>query len=70
MRNFDIWTCGQTTYRLKDTTRRLPDGSYQVLSAEQVFQDYQFSTGQKIALPEPAAILLPATGGPAAADQG
>ena len=51
MRNFDIWTCGQTTYRLKDTTRRLPDGSYQVLSAEQVFHDYQFSIDQKIALP-------------------
>ncbi len=51
MRNFDIWTCGQTTNRLKDTTRKLPDGSYQVLSAEQVFNDYQFSTDQKIALP-------------------
>ncbi|MDO9385202.1 MAG: nitronate monooxygenase [Thiobacillus sp.] len=51
MRNFDCWTCGQTTYRLKDTTRRLPDGSYQVLSAEQVFLDYQFSVDQKIALP-------------------
>jgi nitronate monooxygenase len=51
MRNFDIWTCGQTAWRLKDTTRRLPDGSYQVLSAEQVFHDYQFSVEQKIALP-------------------
>ena len=51
MRNFDIWTCGHYTYRLKDTTRRLPDGSYQVLSAEQVFHDYQFSAEQKIALP-------------------
>jgi nitronate monooxygenase len=51
MRNFDIWTCGQTTNRLKDTTRRLPDGSYQVLSAEQVFHDYQFSTEHQIALP-------------------
>jgi hypothetical protein len=51
MRNFDIWTCGQTTYRLKDTTRRAPDGSYQVLSAEHVFHDYQFSIDQKIALP-------------------
>jgi nitronate monooxygenase len=51
MRNFDIWTCGQTTYRLKDTTRRLPDGSYQILTAEQVFHDYQFSIDQKIALP-------------------
>jgi NAD(P)H-dependent flavin oxidoreductase YrpB (nitropropane dioxygenase family) len=52
MRNFDIWTCGQTTYRLKDTTRRLADGSYQLLTAEQVFHDYQFSTDQKIALPD------------------
>ncbi|MDO9467875.1 MAG: nitronate monooxygenase [Thiobacillus sp.] len=52
MRNFDIWTCGHYTYRLKDTTRRLPDGSYHVLSAEQVFHDYQFSTEQKIALPD------------------
>jgi len=51
MRNFDIWTCGHYTYRLKDTTRRLPDGSYRVLSAEQVFHDYQFSVDQKIALP-------------------
>ena len=51
MRNFDCWTCGQYTYRLKDTTRRLEDGSYQVLSAEHVFQDYRFSVDQKIALP-------------------
>ncbi len=51
MRNFDIWTCGQTTWRLKDTTVRQPDGSYQLLSAEHVFRDYQYSTDQKIALP-------------------
>ncbi|MGA7179370.1 MAG: nitronate monooxygenase [Thiobacillaceae bacterium] len=51
MRNFDIWTCGHYTYRLKDTTTRLADGSYQVLSAERVFHDYQFSTDQNIALP-------------------
>jgi nitronate monooxygenase len=51
MRNFDIWTCGHTAYRLKDTTLRAPDGSYQVLSAEHVFHDYQFSVDQKIALP-------------------
>jgi nitronate monooxygenase len=44
MRNFDIWTCGHYTYRLKDTTHRKPDGSYQLLSAEHVFKDYQFST--------------------------
>lgn len=52
MRNFDCWTCGHYTYRLKDTTRRLPDGSYQMLSAEHVFKDYQFSTDNKIALPD------------------
>ena len=51
MRNFDLWTCGQLTYRLKDTTHRLADGSYQMLSAEHVFHDYQFSTDNKVALP-------------------
>ena len=56
MRNFDIWTCGQTTSRLKDTTRRLDDGSFQLLTAEHVFRDYQFSSDQKIALPEVAAV--------------
>ena len=52
MRNFKCWTCGHYTYRLKDTTRKLADGSYQVLSAEHIFHDYQFSTDNKIALPE------------------
>jgi len=51
MRNFDCWTCGHYTYRLKDTTRQLEDGSYQLLSAEHVFHDYQFSIDNKIALP-------------------
>ncbi|MCL2344700.1 MAG: nitronate monooxygenase [Desulfobulbus sp.] len=52
MRNFEIWTCGQLTWRLKDTSHRLPDGRYQLLTAEHVFKDYQFSTGQQVALPE------------------
>jgi nitronate monooxygenase len=51
MRNYDCWTCGHNTYRLKDTTRRSPDGTYQSLTAEHVFKDYQFSAGNKIALP-------------------
>ncbi len=51
MRNFDCWTCGHYTYRLKDTTRKAPDGSYQLLSAEHIFRDYQFSTDGKIVLP-------------------
>lgn len=53
MRNFDCWTCGHNVYRLKDTTHRNADGSYQLLSAEHVFHDYQFSTDNQIALPQP-----------------
>ncbi len=52
MRNFNLWTCGHYTYRLKDTSRKLEDGSYRLLTAEHVFKDYQFSTDGKIALPE------------------
>ena len=55
MRNFDLWTCGHYTYRLKDTSRKLDDGSYQMLTAEHIFRDYQFSTDQRIALPEPVS---------------
>ena len=51
MRNFDCWTCGQYTYRLKDTTHLLPDGSYQLLNAEHVFRDYLYTTDHRIALP-------------------
>ncbi len=51
MRNYDCWTCGHYTYRLKDTTHRNEDGSYQILSAEHIFHDYQFSKDNKIALP-------------------
>ena len=51
MRNFDLWTCGHLTYRLKDTTHKLADGSYEILTAEHVFKDYQFSTDNKLALP-------------------
>jgi nitronate monooxygenase len=52
MRNFDIWTCGHYTYRLKDTTRKDADGNYQLLSAEHVFKDYQFSREGQIKLPD------------------
>ena len=52
MRNFNCWTCGQTTYRLKDTTNRLADGSYQVLTTEHIFRDYQFSVDQQVLLPQ------------------
>ena len=58
MRNFNCWTCGQTTYRLKDTTHKRADGSYQILSAEHVFKDYQFSTDNQIALPPKEELAL------------
>ena len=51
MRNYDCWTCGHYTYRLKDTTHRNADGTYQILTAEHIFRDYQFSTDNQIALP-------------------
>ena len=50
-RKFKIWTCGHYVYRLKDTTHKLEDGKYQFLSAEEVFQDYQFSKNHDIKLP-------------------
>ena len=52
MRNYNCWTCGQLTYKLKDTTRKLPDGSYQQPSAEHIFKDYQLSVNDEIALPD------------------
>lgn len=51
MKNYKCWTCGHYVYRLKDTTNRLPDGSYQLLTAQQVFEDYQFSTDHAIKVP-------------------
>jgi nitronate monooxygenase len=47
----NCYTCGHYVYRLKDTTRQLDDGSYQLLTTEHVFRDYQFSRDHEIALP-------------------
>jgi len=51
MQAYRCWTCGHNVFRLKETTRRLPDGSYQPLTTEQVFRDYQFSEDHQIQLP-------------------
>mgnify|MGYP005832066495 CR=1 FL=1 len=59
MRRYQCWTCGQTTSRLKDTTRKNADGTYQLLSAEHVFQDYQFSTDHQVALPKEVPRSIP-----------
>lgn len=53
MAKYDCWTCGHTTYRLKETTNRLADGSWQIPSAEDIFLDYQHSTDHSIKLPKP-----------------
>ncbi|NTW53059.1 MAG: nitronate monooxygenase [Chlorobiaceae bacterium] len=52
MARYDCWTCGQTTSRLKETTNRLPDGSWQLPSAEDIFHDYLLSENHSIRLPE------------------
>ena len=54
----NVWTVGANCARLKQTTNRLPDGSYQLLTAEHVFKDYLFSENHEISkppLPEPKA---------------
>jgi nitronate monooxygenase len=52
----NVWTCGDNVYRLKDTTNKLPDGSYQMLTVEHVFKDYLYSKNHEIALPELEAV--------------
>ena len=51
MRNYNVWTCGHYTYRLKETTRQMGDGSYELPDAAHIFRDYQFSKDHKILLP-------------------
>ena len=52
MRKFECWTCGSTTYRLKDTTRMNSDGTYFLPDAEDIFNDYLYSVNNEIAIPE------------------
>jgi len=52
MKSFGTWTCGHFAYRLKETTNQLEDGSYQQLTVEDVFNDYLYSTDEKIVLPK------------------
>lgn len=55
MQLYQCYTCGHYVYRLKDTTNKLTDGTYQTLTAEHVFYDYQYSSDNQIALPEKLA---------------
>ncbi len=40
MKSYGTWTCGHKAYKLKETSNRLPDGSYQILHVEDVWKDY------------------------------
>lgn len=53
---YKVWTCGHTVSRLKETSNRLPNGSYQLLTAEHVFNDYMRSTDDAVSKPAPAAV--------------
>jgi nitronate monooxygenase len=52
MARYDCWTCGHTVSRLKETANRLPDGSWQLPSAEDIFMDYLLSENHSIRKPE------------------
>jgi nitronate monooxygenase len=52
MRRFKVWTCGHYTYRLKETTNLLSDGTYELPSAEHVISDYLYSTDHQVHRPE------------------
>ncbi|ACF14609.1 2-nitropropane dioxygenase NPD [Chloroherpeton thalassium ATCC 35110] len=53
MQQYNCWTCGALVYRLKETTNRLADGSYQIPTTEDIFLDYQYSDNHSIHLPNP-----------------
>jgi hypothetical protein len=53
MRNYKLWTCGTTVSRLKETTVRLPDGTWHLPAAEDIFNDYMFSTGDDVRVSKP-----------------
>ena len=52
MRKYNVWTCGATSWRLKDTVKKLPDGTYKLVPAEDIFKDLQFSTDNQINMPD------------------
>lgn len=54
MRNYKLWTCGASTWRLKETSVRLPNGHWYQPPAEHIFRDYLTSRNDEILLPVPA----------------
>lgn len=48
MRNYKLWTCGASAYRLKETSTQRADGTWVQPSAEEIFNDYLTSTGNQV----------------------
>ena len=60
---YNCYTCGHYVYRLKDTTTQLPDGSYYLPKAEEIFHDYMENLQFRRIIPEeivqaPAAVAV------------
>ncbi len=46
MRAYRTWTCGHSTSRLKETSQRMDDGTFRILTTEEVFNDYLYGTNK------------------------
>ena len=57
MKLYNVWTCGAKTFRLKETTVKLPNGQWYFPSAEEIYNDYITSTGDQIQLPKPLSVV-------------
>lgn len=51
MRNFKLWTCGAMTHRLKETSVKLPDGTWWTPPAEAIFNDYMTGKNDEVMKP-------------------
>ena len=44
--NNTCYTCGENAYRLKETTSKNDDGTYKILNAKDIFNDYLYSASE------------------------
>lgn len=65
MRAYKLWTVGATAARLKETSVRLPDGTWYEPPAEDIMLDYLTSTNDQIRLPVVPEDVLAAHSGEA-----
>jgi NAD(P)H-dependent flavin oxidoreductase YrpB (nitropropane dioxygenase family) len=53
MKGYQCWTCGSNTDRLKETAHQLPNGDYELPSAQHILDDYLYSADDRINVPRP-----------------